>query len=128
MTLRAPLRQPQLDPVTREDLVRRATALLRQSAIFDVRASLKGFVAPSRVFWQRTSEGHVPAVTGGRYVIEVATAASLDLEHTRSRCELFSAYAREHRYTFVVLVPVGCKSRMERQLARWSIAAAVWQA
>jgi hypothetical protein len=125
--LRKPLRQPAVEPATREELIRRTTALLRTSEIFDVRADLKGYAAPSRVFWQRTGEGHLPDVTGGRYVIQVETAASLELEHTRARCELFSAFTREHRYSFVVVVPEGYKRRMEWQLAQWSIAATVWQ-
>jgi hypothetical protein len=121
------LGKSRVDQATHDTLVRRTAAALVSNGIFDVRADLSEYAKPSKIYWERTGEGHVPDVTGGRYVIEVETATSLDLEHTRSQCALFSVFAREKGLSFIVVVPIGYKSRMEWQLVGWSISATVWE-
>lgn len=101
--------------------------VLRYRGVVKVQADVMGYATPSRVVWQGTNEGHVPDVMGGPYIIEVETASSLNLEHTRSQCALFGAYARRYGLTFVVIVPIGYKNQMESQLASWRIPATVWE-
>jgi len=126
-TLQSLLGTFRVDQATHDALVHRTAEALSYNGNSDIHADVPGYITPARIFWRRTNEGHVPDVTAGRFIIEVETERSLDLEHTRSQCELFSAFAQEHDRTFVVVVPLGYKGRMEWQLVDWLITATVWE-
>jgi hypothetical protein len=115
------------DQSDHDGLVYRTATLLQARGYGGVCADVVGYDSPAKISWHRTGEGHVPDLTGGPYVIEVETETSLDLDHTKSQCALFSAFAREHNRIFVVVVPVGYKVQMQLQLVFWGIAATVWE-
>lgn len=100
---------------------------LNQNSYPDLRADVEGYSQPGKITWTKTGEGHIPDLTAGDFVIEVETDDTISIDHTRSQCELFAAYAKQHGKRFVVVVPNGYKATMQSWLVAWGLAAEVWE-
>lgn len=88
-----------------DHMVERIAEGLRQEGFPEVRAAgLEGFDPPDPV------EGHVPDVSATnhhRYIYEVETEESLELEETRLQWKAFGHFARYNDTRFVIVVPQG---------------------
>lgn len=80
----------------------------------NIKADLEGYEQPELIIWSSTKKGHVPDVTSTKnqeYIFEVETDDSIDDSHTEDQWRLFSANAKEHSKTFIVVVPKGSETQ-----------------
>lgn len=96
----------------------------------NVRADLKDFPQPERLYWESTGKGHIPDVTanwnGSSAIFEVETDDSIYDQHTEDQWNLFAANAQQHGKTFRVVVPKASEASAESRLAHLGIQADVW--
>jgi len=100
---------------------------LNQNGYPNLRADVEGYSQPVKITWTQTGEGYIPDLTAGDFVIEVETDDTISIDHTKSQCELFAAYAKQHGKRFVVVVPRGYKAAMQSWLVAWDLTGEVWE-
>ena len=111
-------------------MVRELIAHLKSNGYTGVEADMTGYNKPTAIHWKNNQNGHIPDVVAqknGQYVVfEVETVSDLASDHAKSQRELFSAYANQHKKSFVLVVQQSAKAEAERLLAFEGIQAKVW--
>lgn len=80
----------------------------------DIKADLEGYEKPELIYWSSTKKGYYPDITSTKrqnYIFEVETDDSINDSHTEDQWKLFSANAKEHSKTFIVVVPKGSETQ-----------------
>lgn len=110
-----PKRRSQSD---HDDMVRTLASHLKQNQHTDVKADIEGYTQPALLHWETTQQGHIPDVTSTRghdFLFEVETADSINDTHTQDQWKLFSANAKQHSKSFVVVVPKGSEAEARQR-------------
>ena len=113
-----------------DSMVRSVANYVKEKGHSDVKADLEGYEKPELLYWSSTRKGHYPDVTSTEskdYIFEVETGDSINDLHTEDQWKLFSANAKEHSKTFVVVVPKESESKAWQRAEELGITVdAVW--
>lgn len=112
------------DQSQHNSMVEAVAAHINQNGHSNVKADLQGYKQPDLIYCERTKKGHIPDVTSTMnygYVFEVETEDSIYDSHTEDQWRLFSANAREHQKSFVVVVPKGFEQHAHQRARDLSI-------
>lgn len=101
-----------------DSMVRSIINYIKGEKHSSIRADLQGYEKPELIYWSGTKKGHYPDVTsteGQNYIFEVETDDSINDSHTEDQWRLFSANAKEHSKTFIVVVSKGAEQQAQQR-------------
>jgi hypothetical protein len=119
-----------INQLSHDNMVRKAFNHLQSENFRDIRVDLTGYKQPEKITWKKTGLGHIPdlsAQNGNLNIFEVETVDSISDSHTEDQWTLFSAFAKQNRAEFWVVVPSGHKADANSRLIQLNIQAKVWE-